>query len=113
MSRQRQSRRAESTATRGSGHRLFRRWPWILGVSVLVLLAVMVARSRVSTGGQAGAGPGGLPGPLGGSSVAQDVNTLVGQPAPSFTLTDSEGQSYAVTPGRGKPLALVFHMGIT
>jgi hypothetical protein len=58
-------------------------------------------------------GPGGLPGPLGGPSIAQDVNTLIGQPAPAFTLPDSEGQAYAVTPGQGKPLVLVFHMGIT
>ena len=114
MSRQRQSRRAESAARRGSGRRLFRRWSWILALSaVAVVLVVLVARSRLATGSQAAAGPDGLPGPLGGPSVAQDVNTLVGQPAPAFTLTDSEGQSYAVTPGQEKPLVLVFHMGIT
>ena len=114
MSRQRQSRRAESTAGRGSGHRQFRRWSWILALAAFaIVLVVLVARSRLATGSQAAAGTGGLPGPLGGSSVAQDVNTLVGQPAPSVTLTDSEGQSYAVTPGQGKPLVLVFHMGIT
>jgi len=45
--------------------------------------------------------------------VAQDVNTLVGKPAPAFTLSDSDGKSYAVTPGQGKPLVLVSHMGIT
>jgi cytochrome oxidase Cu insertion factor (SCO1/SenC/PrrC family) len=58
-------------------------------------------------------GPGGLPGPLGGPDVAQDVNTLVGKPATTFTLADSEGKRYAVTPGRGRPTVLVFHMGIT
>ncbi len=114
MSRQHQSRRAESPARRGSGRRPFRRWSWIVALSaVAVVLVVLVARSRLATGGEAAAGPGGLPGPLGGSSVAQDVNTLVGQPAPAFMLTDSEGQSYAVTPGQGKPIVLVFHMGIT
>jgi len=45
--------------------------------------------------------------------VAQDVNTLVGKPAPAFTLADSEGQRYAVAPGRGRPTVLIFHMGIT
>lgn len=59
------------------------------------------------------AGLGGLPGPRGGSSVAQDINTRVGQPAPSFTLSDSEGKRYAVQPGQGRPIVLVFHMGIT
>ncbi|MBI3972976.1 MAG: redoxin domain-containing protein [Chloroflexi bacterium] len=58
-------------------------------------------------------GPGGLPGPLGGPSVAQDVDTQVGQPAPAFTLPDSEGQPHTVAPGQGKPVVLVFHMGIT
>ena len=32
-----------------------------------------------------------LPGPLGGPQVAMDVNTLVGRPAPAFTLSDSDG----------------------
>jgi len=58
-------------------------------------------------------GRGGLPGPLGGPEVAQDVGTLVGKSAHAFTLADSEGTSYAVTPGTGKPFVLVFHMGIT
>ncbi len=56
---------------------------------------------------------GGLPGPLGGPEIAQDVNSLVGRPAPAFTLSDSEGQSYAVTPGQGQSIVLVSHMGIT
>lgn len=55
----------------------------------------------------------GLPGPLGGSHIAQDVNTLVGAPAPDFTLSNSDGQSSKVTPGQGRPLVLVFHMGVT
>ena len=57
--------------------------------------------------------PNGLPGPEGGSRVAQDVGTLVGQPAPAFTLADADGSSYTVTPGQGRPLVLVSHMGIT
>ncbi len=42
----------------------------------------------------------GVPGPAGGRDVAQDVNTLVGQGAPSFTLSTAEGQVSDVT----KPL---------
>lgn len=57
--------------------------------------------------------PNGLPGPEGGPSIAQDVGTLVGQPAPTFTLADAEGQSYTITPGQGRPLVLISHMGIT
>jgi hypothetical protein len=54
----------------------------------------------------------GLPGPIGGANVAQDIRTLVGNPAPAFALPDSEGKTHTVTPGGGKPLVLVFHMGI-
>jgi peroxiredoxin len=42
-----------------------------------------------------------------------DVNTLVGKLAPAFTLSDSDGASYTVTPGQGKPIVLISHMGIT
>jgi len=55
----------------------------------------------------------GLPGPIGGPSVAQDVKTLIGKPAPAFSLPDSEGNNYAVRPGNGMPLVLISHMGIT
>lgn len=58
-------------------------------------------------------GGGTLPGPLDGSSVAMDVNTLVGNPAPAFTLSDSEGRSFPVSPGGGTRTLLVFNMGVT
>ena len=79
-------------------------------VFVLVLAAVVSSRAFHRSSGAAAPG---LPGPLGGPDVAQDVTTLVGKPAPAFTLADSEGKRYAVTPGRGRPTVLVFHMGIT
>jgi len=67
---------------------------------------------RPSPAGESVSGNG-LPGPIGGSSVAMDVNTLLGKPAPAFTLLDSDGTSYAITPGQGRPIVLVSHMGIT
>jgi hypothetical protein len=85
----------------------------IVGVPLIVVLVILVAWSRLGPRGAAGTAPGALPGPLGGPMVAQDVNTLVGQPAPAFTLSDSDGKSYTVTPGQGKPLVHVSHMGIT
>lgn len=114
MSRQRRSRRPSKPAAGATDRwRRLRRSPWLLVIPAVVLAAILLVWPKLGSGGQSVTGPGGLPGPLGGSSVAQDVNTLVGKPAPGFTLTDSEGQSYAVTPGQGKPLVLVFHMGIT
>ena len=39
------------------------------------------------------------------------LNSLVGDPAPAFSLGDSEGTRYTVEPGGGRPLVIVFHMG--
>ena len=54
-----------------------------------------------------------LPGPLGGPQVAMDVSTLVGRPAPAFTLLDSEERSFPVSPGGGTRTVLIFNMGVT
>ncbi len=102
---------ARKTRRRGADtRRRHGRKPWALALAVAVVM--LVAWVVFGPGDRVATGPGGLPGPIGGSNVAQDVNTLVGQPAPAFALPDSEGRSYAVTPGQGKPLVLVFHMGI-
>jgi hypothetical protein len=87
---------------------------FVVGVAALVL-AIAVGAWVLFRPSAAGSGATGttLPGPIGGSSVAMDVNTLVGKPAPAFTLADSDGTSYAVTPGQGKPIVLITHMGIT
>ncbi len=92
-----------------------RRSPILLVGVAILMLAVAVGAwvlFRPSTAGEATSGTG-LPGPIGGSSVAVDVNTLVGKPAPAFTLLDSDGTSYAITPGQGRPIVLISHMGIT
>ena len=93
-----------------------RRSPVVVAGVVAVVLAVAVAAwltFRPSAAGEGANVETGLPGPIGGSSVAMDVNTLVGKPAPAFTLSDSDGSSYAVTPGQGRPIVLISHMGIT
>jgi len=42
-----------------------------------------------------------------------DVNTLLGRPAPAFTLVDSEERSFPVSPGGGTRTVLIFNMGVT
>jgi hypothetical protein len=39
------------------------------------------------------------------------LKSKLGDRAPAFTLSDSEGKSYTVTPGGGTPTLLIFHMG--
>jgi len=98
----------------GSGKPLRRaRWAGWAASAILVLIVAAALTWGVLRRGGETAGPGRLPGPLGGPEIAQDVNTLVGRPAPAFTLADSEGRSYSVTPGHSRPTVLVFHMGIT
>lgn len=108
MSTRGTSRRgSEAARSRAAGaKRSSRRWraaARALAAAAVAVVAWLALRPRAEVA---------LPGPVGGPSVAQDVNTLAGKPAPAFTLSDSEGKSYAVTPGRGKPLVLVFHTGI-
>lgn len=45
------------------------------------------------------------------SGVLLHLTSKVGEEAPAFTLTDSEGVAHSVTPGGGAPLVIVFHMG--
>ena len=82
-------------------------------MAVAIAFGAWVLFRPTPAGEGGGSGTAGIPGPIGGSSVAMDVNTLVGKPAPAFTLSGSDGTSYPVTPGQGKPIVLISHMGIT
>lgn len=79
---------------------------------LLLIIGVAVAW-LASRGGGPSPSASRLPGPAGGRDVAQDVNTLVGQAAPPFTLSTAEGQSYEIRPGQVRSTVLIFHMGIT
>lgn len=99
-----------SAATRRQREQLTR-WAAIAAVALVAAgVIAWLAVGRLSSGVGA---PSELPGPEGGPRIAQDVGTLVGQPAPAFTLADADGTSYTVTPGQGRPVVLVSHMGIT
>jgi len=85
---------------------------WTIGI-VAIVVAMAGVLWTTSRHGAGTASVGGIPGPIGAPDSAQDVGTLVGKPAPAFTLRDSEGKTYTVTPGQGRPTVLIFHMGIT
>lgn len=99
--------RARQQQRRRSLHRLMS-----IG-GALALIAIVAVGVWVYQGQSPSSSASGIPGPKGGPSIAQDVNTMVGQQAPSFTLADADDKEYAVTPGSGRPVVLVFHMGIT
>lgn len=112
MSARRTSPQAAIASTRSGRQWRGRRTAWIAVSAVVLVVAGALAWGALRRNPSA-TGPGGLPGAIGGPEIAQDVNTLVGRPAPLFTLEDSEGRPYAVNPGHGRPTALIFHMGIT
>ena len=45
------------------------------------------------------------------SETALSISAHVGEPAPEFTAIDADGRPYTVTPGDGRPKAIVFYMG--
>lgn len=44
-------------------------------------------------------------------NVVVNLTSMVGKQALEFTLTNSEGQAYSITPGDGRKYLLIFHMG--
>lgn len=82
---------------------------WSAGAIVLGILIAgiwLASRERQESTGTR------LPGPAGGWEVSQDVNTLIGKPAPSFTLFTADGKKHTVPRGDGRPTLLIFHMGL-
>jgi hypothetical protein len=45
------------------------------------------------------------------SGILLHLTSRLGQQAPPFTLTDSEGVAHSVAPGGGTPTVIIFHMG--
>ncbi len=110
MSRKKQRSLTHSQQERRQGRRPGKGIGWIVGVAALVVIVVgwiLLREGQTPTTGLR------LPGPAGGRDVSQDVNTLVGQQAPSFTLGTADGRTHSVTPGDRHPTVLIFHMGVT
>ena len=86
-----------------------RRSAWLSGIAGAILLTL--AGWAVVPAVQLQAAPA-IPGPIGGSEIAVDVNTMLQKKGPGFTLRDGDGRVYRVAPGStGRPLVLISHMG--
>lgn len=75
-------------------------------VGGIVLAAVVLGGVLAGRRG-APAGPRALP----ENDTAFSVSAYVGEAAPPFTAMGVDGKPYSVTPGDGRPKALVFYMG--
>lgn len=81
---------------------------WLLVAAVLAIalvgwVAVEAVRQRSISNPLA---------PIGGPGIAQDVESLGGQKASAFSLPDPQGNVHSVVPGQGRPIVLIFHMGL-
>lgn len=94
-----------SRKKKAAARRSFVRSPALIAFGVLAVVAlaagVWLFVSPASSGPRA----------LNDSETAFSVSDVVGQPAPTFTATDANGQPFTFTPGDGRPKALVFYMG--
>ena len=87
-----------------------RNWLWIgAGLVLLALVAVVMLR-RVNPSAPNTSSPD-VAGNLPNSNSALNVGTLIGQPAPAFTLPDANGKPYNFQPGAGRRYVLAFNMG--
>lgn len=111
MSQKKPRPNTHSTRGRRPAGRAGRRLGWL--IAAIAVLAVVAGGWLVLREQPAAQSTSALPGPAGGRDVAQDVSTLVGQRAPAFMLATAAGRTYTVTPGRGRPTVLIFHMGLT
>ncbi len=71
----------------------------VIGIVILAGLAVTRRRPASSDNG------------LEETDTTFSIPTHVGQPAPAFTAIGVDGQPYTLTPGDGRPKAIVFYMG--
>ena len=77
-------------------------------IVAIALLVGMLTLGGVWLAGRLNAGSGTG---LGNSSTAFSVPDHVGQPAPTFTAVNVDGQSFTLKPGDGRAKAIVFYMG--
>ena len=87
-----------------------RNWLWIGAGLVLIALVAVVVLRRVIPSAPNTNSPD-VAGNLPNSSSALNVGTLIGQPAPAFTLPDANGKPYNFQPGAGRRYVLAFNMG--
>lgn len=80
------------------------------GVALIILIAAVAVLRAVTTSAPNTNLPD-VAGNLRDTNTALNVGTLIGQPAPSFTLPDANGQPYQFQPGHGRKYVLVFNMG--
>lgn len=80
-----------------------------VGLILVALIAVGVWRSVIPSGVNKSSPD--VAGNLSNTDSALNVGTRIGQPAPTFTLSDAKGAAYNFQPSAGHKYVLAFNMG--
>ena len=93
-----------------SRQRQRRNWLWMgAGLAVIALIAFAVLRTVIPSAPNTNTPD--VAGNLPDTDSAFNVGTLIGRPAPAFTLPDANGEPYKFQPGDGRKYVLAFNMG--
>ncbi|MCI0549944.1 MAG: hypothetical protein L0287_03230 [Anaerolineae bacterium] len=79
------------------------------GLAAIALIAVAVLRTVIPSAPNTDSPD--VAGNLPDTDSAFNVGTLIGQPAPAFTLPNANGEPYNFQPGDGRKYVLAFNMG--
>ena len=79
------------------------------GLALVALMAVVWWRTSAPSAPNTNSPD--VAGNLPDTDSALNVETLIGQPAPAFTLMDANGQPYEFQPGDGRKYVFAFNMG--
>ena len=83
---------------------------WIgVGLALIALIAVVWWRTTVPSAPNTNSPD--VAENLPDTDSAFNVGTLIGQPAPAFTLVDANGEPYEFQPGNGRKYVFAFNMG--
>ena len=79
------------------------------GLALIALIAVVWLRTAAPSAPITNSPD--IAGNLPNTDSAFNVGTLIGQPAPAFTLVDANGEPYEFQPGDGRKYVFAFNMG--
>ena len=79
------------------------------GLAGIALITIVVLRTVIPSAPNIDSPD--VAGNLPNTNSALNIGTLIGKPAPAFTLPDANGQPYKFEPGEGRKYVLAFNMG--
>ena len=108
MSKDKMSKREMKRHRRGQTQRRNR---LLIGAGLALIALIAVVWLRTTAPSAPNTSSPDVAGNLPDTDAAFNVGTLIGQPAPAFTLPDANGEPYEFQPGDGRKYVFAFNMG--